>query len=130
MKVVFDTNVYISAFVFKGVPFEAYELCIQQHEVYISAFIQTEVLEKFSTKFKLPEPALNLYKEILASLIIETPTNPLPIICRDPDDNHILQLAEFVKAHYLITGDKDLLILEQFGPTKIITPAQFMQAIS
>lgn len=59
--------------------------------------------------------------------IIVEPNTPLPNICRDPDDNNILQLAETANANFIVTGDKDLLTLAVFGSTKIVSPAVFMQ---
>jgi len=41
-----------------------------------------------------------------------------------------LQLAEYIEADYIITGDKDLLILEQFKGTLIISPGDFNALIS
>jgi putative PIN family toxin of toxin-antitoxin system len=40
-------------------------------------------------------------------------------VCRDPKDNYLLALAKDGNADYLITDDKDLLVLQQFGKTKI-----------
>jgi putative PIN family toxin of toxin-antitoxin system len=57
--------------------------------------------------------------------IIKPHTN-LPINCRDKDDNNILQLAESVFADYIITGDKDLLILKHFKKTRILLPSEFL----
>ena len=47
-------------------------------------------------------------------------------ICRDPNDNFLLALAKDGKADYLITGDKDLLVLKKFGKTKIKTLSTFI----
>ena len=41
--------------------------------------------------------------------------------CRDKKDNFLLALAKESNADFLITGDKDLLVLNQFEETKIIT---------
>ncbi|MDV3001017.1 MAG: hypothetical protein N5P05_002623 [Chroococcopsis gigantea SAG 12.99] len=48
--------------------------------------------------------------------------------CRDPDDNKFLELAKDAKAEFLITGDKDLLILNDLPEYKdqIITPSEFI----
>jgi putative PIN family toxin of toxin-antitoxin system len=51
-------------------------------------------------------------------------------LCRDPKDNFLLALAKDGNADYLITGDKDLLILKQFGKTKIINVAEFEQLLN
>jgi uncharacterized protein len=42
-------------------------------------------------------------------------------VCRDPKDNFLLDLAVDSKADYLVTGDNDLLVLQQVDNTKIIT---------
>lgn len=49
-------------------------------------------------------------------------------ICRDPKDNFLLALAKDGKADYLITGDNDLLVLNKFGKTKIITITNLIEA--
>lgn len=46
-------------------------------------------------------------------------------VCRDRDDDQILGTAVACKCGYIITGDKDLLILGAYGETKIVTPRQF-----
>lgn len=42
-------------------------------------------------------------------------------VCRDPADDYLLSLAIDYNASYLISGDKDLLVLKQIGNTQIIT---------
>ncbi|MFN4212450.1 MAG: putative toxin-antitoxin system toxin component, PIN family [Microgenomates group bacterium] len=55
--------------------------------------------------------------------------NPPPQIniCRDKKDNQILNLCFTGKANYLITEDKDLLILKKFKNTKIVAPKRFLK---
>ncbi len=48
-------------------------------------------------------------------------------ICRDIKDNFLLALAKDGNADYLLTGDKDLLVLQKFGKTKITTIANFIE---
>jgi putative PIN family toxin of toxin-antitoxin system len=48
-------------------------------------------------------------------------------ICRDKDDDEILGLAKSSEAQYIISGDQDMLILEQFEITKIVSPRQFWE---
>ena len=47
-------------------------------------------------------------------------------VCRDPKDNKFLELAVAGNADCLITGDKDLLILNPFRGIKIISPSDFL----
>jgi uncharacterized protein len=47
-------------------------------------------------------------------------------VCRDIKDNFLLALAKDGKASHLLTGDKDLLVLKNFGKTKILTIAEYL----
>lgn len=47
-------------------------------------------------------------------------------VCRDPNDNFILALCKDADADFLLTGDKDLLALNPFGKTKILSIAAFI----
>jgi hypothetical protein len=47
--------------------------------------------------------------------------------CRDKEDNFLLSLAKDGKSDFLITGDKDLLVIESFGKTKIISLTDFLE---
>ncbi len=48
-------------------------------------------------------------------------------ICRDYKDNFLLALAKDGNAGYLLTGDKDLLVLEKFNTTRIVTFSEFLK---
>lgn len=48
-------------------------------------------------------------------------------ICRDPADDKVLELCQDGKAHLLVSGDKDLLSMQEFQGTKIISPAEFIR---
>ncbi|NCS03359.1 MAG: putative toxin-antitoxin system toxin component, PIN family [Microcystis aeruginosa G13-07] len=50
-------------------------------------------------------------------------------ICRDRDDNKFLNLATSGEARYLITGDNDLLILQRYGKTEIVTAREFLKIV-
>lgn len=47
-------------------------------------------------------------------------------VCRDSKDNFLLSLSQDSKADFLITGDKDLLVLEKFKSTRVLTISDFM----
>jgi len=46
-------------------------------------------------------------------------------VCRDPDDDRILACAVAHEAQYIVTGDKDLLVLGTFRGVKIVSPRDF-----
>jgi putative PIN family toxin of toxin-antitoxin system len=130
LRVVIDTNVYISSLLFKGKAREAYDLVIANAELYISDFIVSELSDKLHSKFSVPSKTV---REIIASILSVADnipaTTPLPKICRDADDNYILQFCDTIAADFLITGDKDLLILKSYKSTQIISPTDFMKLV-
>jgi uncharacterized protein len=71
------------------------------------------------------EQFIELLKEIA---VIGSPSISITI-CRDPKDNYLLALAKDAKANFLISGDKDLLVLKNFETTKIVTLNQFLEDI-
>lgn len=48
-------------------------------------------------------------------------------ICRDPDDNKFLECAKDSHALYIVSGDKDLLVIKQFENVQIVTAKSFCQ---
>lgn len=50
-------------------------------------------------------------------------------VCRDPDDNILLSLALDGHANYIVSGDKDLLVLDPFQDIPILTPAGFLEML-
>ncbi len=128
MKIVVDTNVLISAFVFGGNAEQVLEKVLTSEELIASAFILDELNRILSQKFEIPEDKiLRIMANLTQVSLVLSPDNQLPSVCRDPDDNNILQLAAFCNADFIVTGDKDLLILGSFGRTLIVSPAAFLQ---
>ncbi len=132
MKIILDTNVYFSAFVFDKNVLKLLDLCHLNYKMYISEEILTEIESKlFGDKIKRIHPEYNqqttleFFKKIKEINTLINPTQKVTI-CRDPDDNKFLELALEISADYLITGDEDLLELKQFESTKILKPSQFM----
>jgi len=126
MKIVIDTNVLISSFLFSGFSAEVLDYCKQSHKIFLSNWIIDEFTEKMKNKFKIPDDKINYILILLNEFFtIINPEGKIPDICRDVDDNNILHLAEYINADYVITGDKDLIILEKYIETKIVTPREF-----
>jgi len=131
MKVVIDTNVYLSHFRFGGLPTRVCLFCLEEADVFISGFILNETLRVLTDKFSLaPDQLAFVAKTLNQAAQYTTPTNVMPAHCRDPDDNNVLQLAQFVQADFIITGDKDLLILNPYGACQVVTPKTFAGLMS
>jgi len=65
--------------------------------------------------------------DILQSVaeVIPRITEPIPAVTRDPKDDYFIAYALVGEADYLVTGDKDLLVLEEVGTLRILTPRAF-----
>ncbi len=127
MKIVLDTNVVISAVFFGGEPRIILEAVLLKK---FEAFATIEIVEEYQ---EIVDEMINrkqgkIRKDILFPLIkslnIITAKSKVDI-CRDPDDNKFLGCAKDSGAIYIVSGDKDLLILKRFGKTKIITAREF-----
>ncbi|MBC3788622.1 putative toxin-antitoxin system toxin component, PIN family [Spirosoma utsteinense] len=127
--VVFDTNVLLSAFIFKKSPGEVYQYCAERYTLYTSEWLLNELARVLRRdKFKLPLALQNaILAQVRSDAQLVLPTNDFPADSRDPDDNHVLQAALFVQADFIITGDRDLLDLGQVGGVTITNPASFYE---
>lgn len=126
MKVILDSNIYIAAFSSRGICSSLFELCLDRVNIIISEHLLSEVSRNLSKKLKLPDDKIN---EIISYLREEcTLMNYKKLdkrICRDADDDNILALARDGGVDYIITGDKDLLVLEEFESVPIVDPRGF-----
>jgi uncharacterized protein len=132
-RVVIDTNLWISFLLTKN--FTKIDPLFSNNTL-ILLFSQ-ELLDEFTEvaqrpKFKKYFPTFdfqNLLNRILMKAQFATVKTAVDV-CRDPKDNFLLALAVDGKATHLITGDKDLLVLETFGQTKILTISDYIIAIN
>jgi putative PIN family toxin of toxin-antitoxin system len=129
-RVVLDTNVLVSFVLNTGsVPGRAVERVLHRHE-----WIGTPdtIAEFFSVIFsaKLDRfVAFERREEITAFLspfVSIRRVNERIEACRDPKDNKFLEAALAGDAHFLVTGDGDLLALDPFQRTTILNPASFL----
>lgn len=128
MRVVFDTNIYIAAFVADGICARLVRRARKREfELILCHVITREFSTKLKVKFrcnaKEVEQACSLISEA-ATAIFNEGVLPKPV-CRDHDDDPILACVETNSAEYLVTGDKDLLVLKQHGECKILSPRDF-----
>jgi uncharacterized protein len=134
MNLVIDTNVWISALVFGGNPRRVFELCYKQNfNICFSAALEYEIIKTINAKF--PEFITDYFelKQLLLPCIYAAKATEnlgrLETKSRDPKDDYLLQMAITCNADYIITGDKDLLVLKAVSTTKIVTPTTFCQEL-
>lgn len=133
MRVVLDVNVWISALLWPGVPREIIQLA-QANQITI--FASEDLFHELETtlkrnKFASKIQSLGLTVEDLLDASTEV-LNFCPNVSinvpqlRDPKDNHILATALSAQAEVLITGDQDLLVLDNFRGIRIMKPTDFL----
>lgn len=126
MKIILDTNILISASLFGGLSADILEYCFERDDIYISEFILEEYKRILIHKFEAPENTiLSNIKSFSENFQLIEPENEIPNFCKDKDDNSICQVAEYIQADYIITGDKEFQSLAQFKNTKILSPREF-----
>lgn len=126
MKIVLDTNVILSSFLTEGIAHKIFNHCVINHSIYLSDYIVNELTRILTKKFKVKNSELNELLNFIESFLINVkPDNLIPDVCRDKNDNQILQLAEYIKADIIISGDNDLLVLKKFKNTNILSPRDF-----
>ena len=128
MKVVFDTNIYISAFVIPGG--NAEKACLHaidgDFELCTSVAILTELARKLDEKFGWEKQKIAQLLTSISNLTVVFKTTPWLKVVSDDPDNRILECAIKAEADFLVTGDKHLLKLRNYGNFEIIKLSTFL----
>lgn len=83
------------------------------------------VTSREKLKKYFPEESVMELVELLETIAKKVKIKPTHFINRDPKDNFLLDLIDFSKADYLVTGDKDLLEHNPFKIASILSPKEF-----
>jgi len=133
LKTVFDTNVYISGFLFKGgIPSRLFELARDRR---FSLFISPEILEELRTvlkiKFELSLQEIDrLIRWTEGATEIVYPKQKIEVVKNGESDNRILECAVAASSQYLVSGDKrHLLKLKHAFSFQILSPANFYRLL-
>jgi uncharacterized protein len=130
MRVVFDTNIFISALVIPGSLAEkAVSRIIEgRDELVISTDIIKEVLSVLSSKFGRDREALSHVAVILLDLGELVRPRQRVRVLRDEPDNRILECAVSGKADLIVTGDKEMLRLKEYMRIKIASLRDYLES--
>jgi hypothetical protein len=134
VKVVFDTNVWLSIFM-KKILTDEFSKAKQELAVYISKDVILEISKVllYPKIAEILKKANVTEKEILRAIetnsTIVNPKIKLHIIEEDAEDNKILECALASGADIIVSGDKHLLKLGKFRKTRILTPREFFDTI-
>jgi uncharacterized protein len=128
-RIIIDTNLWISFLISKTFAKSDYILTTKPAVLLFSEELMQEFLDvtqrpKFRKFFNetAKTDLIAVLEEHAKFIKVKSKMN----LCRDPKDNFLLDLAKDGKANFLLTGDKDLLDLQNIGQTKIITITDFI----
>lgn len=135
MKVVFDTNIWLSGIFWDGEANKLIELAENKNfDIITTKDIINEIIDVLNREAKFQkfiedrkQKIEDLIRTILSmSNLINTKTK-LEIIKEHPSDNIILEAAFDSGADYIISYDKHILNLIEFRGIKILTPGEFLK---
>jgi len=129
MKVVIDTNIFVSSF-FGGNPrkiidlwkHEKITLCLSK--AVLDEYIDVLCIIGLKDEYELDE-LLSLFSRGFNILFIRK-TPKIQIIKNDPDDDKFIECAMALKADAVITGDREILAVKEYAGIRIVTPQQFL----
>lgn len=130
LRVVADTNIYISALMFGGIPGIFLELAMRQAFILItSSQLLDELDEKLRGKFRVASADASAIRSKLESIaILAQPKFTLSVIADDPDDNRVLECAVAGQADAIVSGDRHLLRIGTHNAIRILTTRQFLDS--
>lgn len=132
MRVVFDSNIYISAFVFPGSQADQafFRVLEGTDTLVLSKAILDEVLGILAKKFSRDPEALSQTAVLMAEMgEFVKPARKVDVFKDDPD-NRVLECAEAGKAECIVTGDKAMLQLKQYGSICLVSLKEYLSSES
>lgn len=127
MRVVLDTNIFISALNFGGKPGILLEMALTQvFTLVVSEEILDELQRVLRVRFDSDRGAVAAaLGDIRKAAMLVTPRLTFSD-CQDPDDNRILEAAVEADADLIVSGDKHLLRMKRFRGIDILTASEFL----
>jgi len=128
IKVIFDTNVWISFLIGKRLSSIKNHIVNKQIIIIVTQQLLTKIREvtgRQKLKKYFPKESVIELIEFLEIIAVNVKIKPKHFINRDKKDNFLLDLIDFSKADYLVTGDKNLLEHNPFKTAQILSPVNF-----
>ncbi len=132
LRVVLDSNVIISGFLFGGPPARLLEHALHDS---VQACTSLPILDEVRDVLQRPkfgltsDQALTLVEELHDLCEIVAPRRRINVVTADPDDNAILECADAARATLVVSGDSHLLDLEQWNGIDILSPADAIRRV-
>lgn len=138
MRIVLDTNVVLSALLWRGKPYQLLETIRQQSGLLI--FSSAALLEELADVLTRPSPTKQLtvigktVREVMADYVavveIVEPVSVPRVVPNDIDDDQVIAAAVTANADLIVSGDSDLIGLKQHQGIPILTAAMAVEKIS
>ena len=128
MRVVFDTNIFISALIIPGSQAEKalFKILDGDDTLLISKPILDELLSTLARKFSRDPEALSHVAVMLTDMSeVVKPKSTVEVFKDDPD-NRVLECAEAGQAETIVTGDKEMLLLNQYNGIPLISLRDYL----
>lgn len=128
MNLLVDTNVVVSALLRGGLPQRIINEIAARDDWFwiVTEDIETEYKEVLARpKFKISTAVQESFRAFVEIATIRIQPVTPPPFPRDPKDELFIAAILASEAEYLITGDKDLLDLQRFASTQIVSPSEF-----
>jgi len=124
LRIVFDSNVYISALLFKGIPGKILDMALKNEIILITSDeIVTETIRILREKFKWPEHNIDKFVSRLSDISENIRLAiKLNVIKERESDNRVLECAVSGEAGLIVSGDKHLLKLKRYKNIPIVRP--------
>jgi len=129
LRVVFDTNIFVSAFVLPGSRADAAlkRVIDDIDQLVVSKAIVDELLTVLARKFSRDADELAHVAVFLSDLArVVRPRGRIDVL-QDEADNRILECARTGKAHLIVTGDKAMIELGRYREIKIISLRDYLE---
>ena len=126
MRVFLDTNVLVSAFTTRGLRADVLRVVLRDHTLLTGEFNLRELRRVLRTRMAAPESVVEAAESLLREqVVIPMPEAAATADVRDPDDAWVLASALDGDADILVTGDRDLLALQNDATLTILTPREW-----
>ena len=129
MRVILDTNVFVSGVFFAGPPYRILEAW---RDGKLQLVVSQEILEEYrrvgeTLAVQFPGVDIQPIFDLVATNAEVFPNQALPeSVCEDPEDDKFIACALAGRCRVIVSGDRHLLKVSGFGEIRVMGPRQFM----
>lgn len=137
MRIVLDTNVVLSALLWRGAPYQLLQF-VRDHER-IQLFPSPELIAELGEVLLRPHIQLRLsvlgraayefLTDYIDAVELVTPVVIPRVVADDADDDHVVAAAVIAEADLIVSGDRHLLSLGSHQGIRVLTPADALRLI-